>query len=238
MLLRCILSELMKCRRNPVWLAFMILPLFPAVLGTFNYLGNIEGAAKRLVQPLDAAHAVFRVLLPSGAAIRFLRVAVAAGAHGSQLEPLHDGARGYRVPVPCEALSSRRGVRAGAGVHRRAFLLGGTLAGLEGPFRSFELAGWALGGLAVCAVQLLLSLIIRSFAVPVGMGLLGGVGDADHGEGLGLQLPIRASAAGHEGQRPGAPAVAAAVCAVLRGVHRAFAAAAICVLRRRDVTAD
>ena len=42
MLLRCILSELMKCRRNPVWLAFMILPLFPAVLGTFNYLGNIE----------------------------------------------------------------------------------------------------------------------------------------------------------------------------------------------------
>ena len=42
MLLRCLRAELMKCRRSPAWLAFLVLPLFPAILGTFNYLGNQE----------------------------------------------------------------------------------------------------------------------------------------------------------------------------------------------------
>ena len=42
MLLRCLRSELQKCRRSPVWLAFVLLPVFPAILGTGNYLGNIE----------------------------------------------------------------------------------------------------------------------------------------------------------------------------------------------------
>ena len=42
MLLRSIRAELMKCRRSPVWLAFVVLPLFPAILGTVNYLGNLE----------------------------------------------------------------------------------------------------------------------------------------------------------------------------------------------------
>ena len=42
MLLRCLKAELQKCRRSPVWLAFVLLPIFPAILGTGNYLGNIE----------------------------------------------------------------------------------------------------------------------------------------------------------------------------------------------------
>ena len=42
MLLRCLKAELQKCRRSPVWLAFVLLPVFPAILGTMNYLGNIE----------------------------------------------------------------------------------------------------------------------------------------------------------------------------------------------------
>ena len=42
MFLRCLRAELQKCRRSPVWLAFVLLPIFPAILGTGNYLGNIE----------------------------------------------------------------------------------------------------------------------------------------------------------------------------------------------------
>ena len=41
MLLRCLRAELVKFRRSPVWLAFVVLPIFPAVLGTMNYLGNL-----------------------------------------------------------------------------------------------------------------------------------------------------------------------------------------------------
>ena len=42
MLLRCLKAEIQKCRRSPVWLAFLVLPIFPAILGTGNYLGNLE----------------------------------------------------------------------------------------------------------------------------------------------------------------------------------------------------
>lgn len=42
MLLRCLKAEIRKCRRSPVWLAFLILPIFPAILGTGNYLANQE----------------------------------------------------------------------------------------------------------------------------------------------------------------------------------------------------
>lgn len=42
MLLRCLKAEVRKCRRSPVWLAFLLLPVFPAVLGTGNYLANQE----------------------------------------------------------------------------------------------------------------------------------------------------------------------------------------------------
>ena len=37
MLLRCLLAELQKFRRSPVWLAFVLLPIFPAILGTPNF---------------------------------------------------------------------------------------------------------------------------------------------------------------------------------------------------------
>ena len=41
MLLRCLRVELIKFRQSPVWLAFVVLPVFPTILGTMNYLGNL-----------------------------------------------------------------------------------------------------------------------------------------------------------------------------------------------------
>ena len=32
----------MKLRRSPVWLAFIVMPVIPALMGTFNYLENLE----------------------------------------------------------------------------------------------------------------------------------------------------------------------------------------------------
>lgn len=40
MLVRTIRAEWMKLRRSPVWLAFFLLPILAAVMGTFNYLQN------------------------------------------------------------------------------------------------------------------------------------------------------------------------------------------------------
>ena len=42
MLWRLLKTERMKLKRSPVWLAFLIMPVIPAFLGTINYLGNLE----------------------------------------------------------------------------------------------------------------------------------------------------------------------------------------------------
>ena len=42
MLLCALRAERIKRHRAPVILAFYVLPLFPAVLGTANYLGNLS----------------------------------------------------------------------------------------------------------------------------------------------------------------------------------------------------
>ena len=42
MLFRVLKAERMKCKRSPVWLAVVLMPVVPAILGTINYIGNIE----------------------------------------------------------------------------------------------------------------------------------------------------------------------------------------------------
>lgn len=242
MLLRCILSELMKCRRNPVWLAFMILPLFPAVLGTFNYLGNIE-VLQNGWYSLWTQHTLFSsfFFLPA-------QLSVFCAWQWRLEHTGHNWNRFMTAPVDIECLYlAKLIVAAGISVLAQAcigalFLLGGTLAGLKGPFprELWNWLGWgALGGLAVCAVQLLLSLIIRSFAVPVGMGLLGGVvGMLAMAKGWGYSFPYALLPLGMRANDPArllSPPLFALSCAAYIAL---FAAAAICVLRRRDVTAD
>ena len=59
------------------------------------------------------------------------------------------------------------------------YILCGLSAGFTDPVPA-ALAEWlacgVLGGTAVCAAQCFLSLVIRSFAVPIGMALAGGIG--------------------------------------------------------------
>ena len=42
MLLKILRADKMKLRRSPVWIAFLLVPLVPAFLGTANYLANLE----------------------------------------------------------------------------------------------------------------------------------------------------------------------------------------------------
>lgn len=42
MLFRLLKAERMKLKRSPVWLAFLIMPIIPAILGTINYMANID----------------------------------------------------------------------------------------------------------------------------------------------------------------------------------------------------
>ena len=176
MVLRCLRAELMKCRRAPVWLAFLVLPLFPAVLGTFNYLGNLE--------VLDAGWYSLWTQHTLFASMFFLPAQFGVFcAWQWRLEHAdHNWNAALTAPVPVRALYLGK-LLLDVGVSALAmaligllFLLSGRLAGISAPLPP-ELPGWlafgALGCTAVCAVQLYLSLSIRAFAPPVAIALVG-----------------------------------------------------------------
>ena len=58
MLCRVLQSERLKGRRSPVWLVFLLLPIFPALLGTLNYLGNL-GVLENGWYSLWSQHTIF-----------------------------------------------------------------------------------------------------------------------------------------------------------------------------------
>lgn len=178
MLLRCLKAELYKCRRSPVWLAFLVLPVFPALLGTGNYLANIEVLDNGWYS-LWGQHTLF-------SSVFFLPalLGVFCGWQWRLEHADHNWNSFLTAPVPVGALYAAKLILA-AGVSLLAqgwigglYLLSGKLAGLSGSLPP-ELPGWllfgALGGVSVCAVQLFFSMVIRAFAPPVAFGLAGGI---------------------------------------------------------------
>ena len=86
------------------------------------------------------------------------------------------------------------------------FVISGKLAGLTDPIPP-ELPGWlffgALGGAAVCALQLYLSLVIRAFAIPVAIALVGGIaGLMLTSQGLGYAFPYSLLCLGMRANNP------------------------------------
>lgn len=178
MLLRCLKAELVKFRRSPVWLAFVVLPIFPAILGTMNYLANL-GLLQSEWYSLWSQHTLF-------SSIFFLPALLGVFcAWQWRLEHTdHNWNSFLTAPVPVRDLYLAKLIWAAAvsllsqvwiGV---LFVLSGKLVGLAGPIPP-ELPEWllcgALGGVSVCAVQLYFSLVIRAFAPPVAFGLVGGI---------------------------------------------------------------
>ena len=62
MLSLCIRAESQKLRRSPIWLACFLLPLIPALYGTYNYLQNtgiLTGKWYSLWSQLTLFYAIF-----------------------------------------------------------------------------------------------------------------------------------------------------------------------------------
>ena len=206
MLLRSIRAELMKCRRSPVWLAFVVLPLFPAILGTVNYLGNLEVLESQWYS-LWTQHVLFASLffLPA-------QLGVFCAWQWRLEHTDHNWNQAMTAPVPAQDLYLAKLILA-AGVSFLAqaaigvlFVISGKLAGLTDPIPP-ELPGWlffgALGGAAVCALQLYLSLVIRAFAIPVAIALVGGIaGLMLTSQGLGYAFPYSLLCLGMRANNP------------------------------------
>lgn len=242
MLLRCLKAELYKCRRSPVWLAFLVLPVFPALLGTGNYLANIEVLDNGWYS-LWGQHTLF-------SSVFFLPalLGVFCGWQWRLEHADHNWNSFLTAPVPVGALYAAKLILA-AGVSLLAqgwigglYLLSGKLAGLSGSLPP-ELPGWllfgALGGVSVCAIQLFFSMVIRAFAPPVAFGLAGGIlGLMVTAQGWGYAFPYSLLCLGMRANNPQMELDLSFFFLSALGYTGVFVLLALGYLRRRDAAAE
>ena len=244
MLIRTFRAERLKLRRNPVWLAFLVLPLVAAFMGTFNYLNNLS-LLKQQWYDLWTQHTLFlcSFFLPALIGICCAVLCRLENFGHNWNAVLSAPVRGSSVFFAklLEAAGMVILTQAWVGV---LFFLSGRLAGLSAPLPVgnllLRLLYGAMGGIVICALQLLLSLLIRSFAVPVGIALIGGIaGLLANAKGLGLYIPyalisVGMNANGSDAFTTYGVGKFSASCILFFLI---FSAAGVLWLKKRDVTA-
>jgi hypothetical protein len=243
MFLRTLRAERMKLHHSPVWLAFLMIPILPAVMGTFNYLQNI-GILQNQWYSLWTQHTLFTCYF-------FLPATI--GVYCSYLCRLEHSNHNWHAvmtaPVPVSYVYLAKLISASVMVFLTQiwigmlFVISGKLAGLTAPVPP-ELPGWllygAVGGSVICALQLCVSLIIRSFAVPVGIALIGGVaGLAALARGYGVWFPYSLLCLGMRANKPGGAMQCSTEQFVLSSVFYLMVCLLFAVmwLKKRDVSA-
>lgn len=194
MLKRCILAENRKLHASPIWVMFFLLPTISAGYGTFNYLQNLKLLTDGWYS-LWTQHTLFYSML------FFPAMVGAYAAYLWRLEHLgHNWNLIMAMPVrPLDLFAAKFVVVAKLALltHGYVFALfvvcGKLFAHLPGfppaTLPLYLLRG-ALGALAVIAAQLVLAMVIRSFAVPIFLALLGGISGMLAGsKGLSLFWP-------------------------------------------------
>ena len=204
MILRALHAECIKGKHAPVWLAFIVLPLIPAGLGTANYLGNLS-LLKSSWYSLWTQHTLF-------ASFFFLPALLAVYcAWQWRLEHSDHNFNSFlTAPVPAWTLYLGKLIPAIAvsilaqAIIGVLFVISGKLAGINDPLPP-ELLGWllcgALGSVAVCAVQLpepAHSLFCDSSGAGTFWRHCWAHGD---GAGLGHVLPVFPAGSGHACQQ-------------------------------------
>lgn len=205
-LLKTIKSEQIKLKRSPVWLAFFMLPTISAFFGTVNYVAN-QSVLKSEWYSLWTQHSLF---------LCYLFMPALIGTYCSYLWRLEHMGNNWNsfLTTPVSHLSLYFGKLFQAVVMIIAgnvwifllYCLCGKITGLPG-LPPVESIGWfvggILGGIVICCVQLAVSMMIRSFAIPIGIGLAGGIGGlVMTNKGWGLYYPYSLYSMGMRANNP------------------------------------
>ncbi len=205
-IIRTIKSERLKLRRSPVWLAFLILPVISAFFGTTNYMAN-QGVLQSEWYSLWSQHSLF---------LCYIFMPALIGTYCSylwRLEHIRNNWNSF-LTAPVSRLSLYLGKLVQAAIMIIAsnawifllYCLCGRFCGLpELPPK--ESLGWfacgILGGIVIGCIQLAVSMCIRSFAVPIGVGLAGGIGGfMITNQGWGLYYPYSLYCMGMRANNP------------------------------------
>lgn len=179
MLLRLIRAERMKLKRSPVWIAFILMPIIPAVLGTINYLGNIEILDSEWYS-LWTQHTIFTSYF-------FLPIMIGIYcAYIMRLEQNnHNWNKTLTMPVPKSEIFLAKLITVTFMILISEIWIGallvlsGKIIGMTAALPIKNIIIWCLfgtlGGMVMAAAQLVISMFIKSFALPIGISLVGGI---------------------------------------------------------------
>lgn len=201
-------AELIKIKRTPIWIAFIILPLISALIGTFNYLNNLD-LLKSSWYSLWTQHSLFFCYFFMPPLIGVYAGYLWRMEHsGTNWNMLMVNAPAWRIVLDklavCSAITFLTLLWLGF-----LFIVCGLCAGITQPVPAV-LIEWLfcglIGGIAVCAVQCFLSLVIRSFAIPIGIALIGGfAGLIATSQGLFYAIPYSLFSVGMRANNPNLP---------------------------------
>lgn len=242
MLLKCIRMEQLKLKHSHIWLVFLVIPLIPTFMGTGNYLNNLE-LLKSEWFSLWTQDSLFYANFFYGPMIGLYCAYIWRVEHLN-----HNWNSLMTMPVPVgNVFLSKLILAFGCTVALQLwmwvlFIISGKIVGLAG-FPPLDILVWLLrgsvGGLAIAALQLLLSMVIRSFAVPIALALMGSIlGLLASNGGLGLYWPYSLMLMGMNANRDenmvenlAGFGISTAVFLVL------FISLGILYLKKRDITA-
>ena len=193
MLFACVRTEQKKLRHSHLWVAFLVIPLLPTVMGAANYMNNL-GLLKSEWYSLWTQHSLFY------ANFFYAPLIALYCSYIWRVEHLNYNWN-HLMTMPVSAADvflSKLLLAVRCTVFLQIwmwvlFLIAGKAVGLPG-MPDLQILVWllrgSLGALAITSLQLLLSMIIRSFAVPIALALLGSVAGllASNG-GFGLYWP-------------------------------------------------
>lgn len=179
MLASCVRAELVKLRRDPIWIVFVALPGISSIIGCANYQANLGVITPGWTslwtqQTLFVCYFFLPALL--GAGCSFLWRQEHQGSNWNELMVQPVPIRDLVIAKFC--VGALMSFAAFASI--LVFYVGsGVVLGVPGAFPVAQVTGYvtlgALGSLAVVAIQLGISMVVRNFAVPVGIALAGGV---------------------------------------------------------------
>ncbi len=178
MLLRCIRSENQKLKHSLIFPACILIPIIPAIMGTFNYTQNL-GILTQQWYSLWTQHTLFY------ACFFYAPLIALYCSYLWRLEHRNNNWNVFMtapVSIPCLyfgkftvifRVTLFTQIWVGA-----LYIICGKLIGLPG-FCPLPIIFWLLRGTvaaaAIGSLQLLLSMVIRSFSVPIGIALVGGI---------------------------------------------------------------
>ena len=177
MLYSCIRAENMKLRHSVIWLAALLIPVIPAIMGTFNYVQNsdiLTGGWYSLWTQYTLFYSMFFYAPLIALYCSYLWRLEHVNHNWNILMTMPVSTTNVFTGKLCIILLVTLFTQLWVFI---LFVIGGKCIGLQGlpPLTTLL---WALrgtlGAVAIGTLQLLLSMCIRNFAIPIGIALAGG----------------------------------------------------------------